>query len=81
MQAVAESQSPTAANVTPSATAEETLALLREPDELIPVTVQVLEDTTPIPESAKPEPAREEPPLSPGEMAKLARGLLEVVLR
>lgn len=50
---------------TPGATREKTLALLREPDEPIPVTVQALE----------------EPPLSPDEVAELARGLLEVVLR
>ena len=64
-----------------SRTTEETLALLREPEELIPVTVQVLEETAPLPQPAEPEPAKEEPPLSPDEMAELARGLLEVVLR
>lgn len=62
-----------------SSTSEETLALLREPDELIPVTVQVLEE----PDLTSPGPERpnDEPPLSPEDMAELARGLLEVVLR
>lgn len=56
---------PTASGTSTSTTVAETLALLREPDALIPVTVEVLE----------------EPPLSPDEMAELARGLLDVVLR
>ena len=76
---------------TPATSAEETLALLREPDALIPVTVQVLEEAQAPAESETPahqgqqeplpQPAKEEPPLSPDDMAELARGLLEVVLR
>ena len=61
----------------PLPAAQETLALLREPDAPIPVTVQVLEEA----QAPAPQPAQEEPPLSPEEMAELARGLLEVVLR
>jgi hypothetical protein len=69
-------------DATPPATADETLALLREPDELIPVTVQVLEEAqAPAEVESQPEAPKEEPPLSPDEMAELARGLLEVVLR
>jgi len=71
-----------AAEATSPATADETLALLREPDELIPVTVQVLEEAqAPAEVESQPEAPKEEPPLSPDEMAELARGLLEVVLR
>lgn len=71
-----------AQDATPPATADETLALLREPDELIPVTVQVLEEAqAPAEVASQPEAPKEEPPLSPDEMAELARGLLEVVLR
>ena len=62
---LAETPEATPADGHGTTTTEETLALLREPDELIPVTVQVLE----------------EPPLSADEMTALARGLLEVVLR
>ena len=60
--------------------AEQTLAQLREPDALIPATVQVLEEP-PAPTQPEPVAQQEEPPLSPEEMAELARGLLEVVLR
>lgn len=58
-------EAPTASGTPSSTTIAETLALLREPDALIPVTVEVLEENPP----------------SADEMAELARGLLEVVLR
>ena len=70
--------------VSEQTTAVDTLARLREPDALIPVTVEVLEDppAPPQPEAQrKPEPAQEAAPLSPEDMAELARGLLEVVMR
>ncbi len=89
MEMVVEEATPLEA--APATSAEETLALLREPDALIPVTVQVLEEaqapagsTTATHQSQQepvPQPAKEEPPLSPDDMAELARGLLEVVLR
>jgi hypothetical protein len=53
-----------------STSTEDTLALLREPEPLIPVTVELVEDAP-----------TSEPLLSPDAMAELARGLLEVELR
>lgn len=64
----------------PLQAAQETLALLREPD------AQPEANTHPPaveadPQELSPSPAQEEPPLSPEVMAALAQGLLEVVLR
>jgi hypothetical protein len=53
-----------------STSIEDTLALLREPEPLLPVTVELVEDAP-----------TSEPLLSPDAMAELARGLLEVELR